>query len=227
MESMPTPPEQDPHNTESASESGAPKPHPEIGGKKFRVGSGDTYVPFRSRARRRRRKIIIIGTATALLLAVAAYGVTSLVSSPRTMATATPKCPMSAMHGANGTVQALPSTSQITVNVYNSTNRHGLAAATAVLLKQRGFAIGKVTNDPLKANLAQAAQVRGGSSGTAEMRMVAAEVPGTEYQSDARADHTVDLVLGSAFTTLASPAQVSAALASSVVSSRSTSSCAR
>jgi LytR cell envelope-related transcriptional attenuator len=184
---------------------GAPTPHAEIGGRKFRVGTGDTYVPFRNRVRRRRRKIATISVTAAVLVGAAAYGVTSLVSPTHPAVAAAAKC---------ATVrQQVPAAAQITVNVYNSTNRKGLAAATAVQLKQRGFTIGQVTNDPLKAHLTQAAQVRGGTTGQADMRVVAAEVPGTQYQADTRTDRSVDLVLGTAFTALASPAQVTAALA--------------
>jgi hypothetical protein len=231
MESTPTPPHQDPRGTQSVGDSGAPKPHREIGGKKFRVGSGDTYVPFRSRSRRRRRKMIIAGTAAAALLAVAGYGITSLISSPRTTtaaAAALPNCPEHTTRAPNGQLSALPSSARITVNVYNATNRNGLAASTAALLKQRGFVIGKVTNDPLKSNLAQSAQVRGSAAEAAEMRVVAAEVPGTGLRPDTRTDHTVDLVLGGAFTALATPAQATAVLAAAVAGARpGTAACVR
>ena len=80
------------------------------------------------------------------------------------------------------------------------------------MLKQRGFAIGKVTNDPLKATLTVAAQIRGGTASSSAMRVVAAEVAGSQLQPDTRTDGRVDLVLGTGFTALASPDQVSAAL---------------
>src|SRR5579859_7106246 len=53
----------------------------EIGGKKFRVGTGDDYVPFRSRTKRRRRTIAA-AAAGLLLLGAGAFGVVSLVGSP-------------------------------------------------------------------------------------------------------------------------------------------------
>jgi hypothetical protein len=204
-----------PHDGGTASRS--PK---EIGGKKFRVGAEDDYVPFRSRTKRRRR-MIAAGAAGLVLVGAGAYGVASLVSSPSQDSTAG-GCASNANTnagagtgaGANAAAAMLPVTgqlptaAQIKLNVYNSTNRHGLAANTASTLKQRGFTIGKVTNDPLKANLTVAAEVRGASASAAAMQVVAAEVLG----SDARTDGTVDLVLGSGFTALANPDQVSAAL---------------
>lgn len=177
----------------------------EIGGKKFRVGAGDTYVPFRSRTRRRRRAAAaaVLGL---LVLGAGLYGVVSLVSPPATSTAAAP-CPTAKAAGAT-----LPKPDQVTVNVYNASTRNGLAASTAAALKARGFTIGKVTNDPLKSNLTGAAQVRGGKAGTSEMRVVAAEVSGAQLQPDTRTDDSVDLVLGAGFSALTTPEQVTAAL---------------
>src|SRR5581483_11288691 len=126
----------------------------EIGGKKFRVGTGDEYVPFRSRTKRRRR-LIVTAAVAAVLLAAGGFGVVSLFSSPA-QAPAASACTARANAAAAAARKVdprLPATAQIKVNVYNSTDRHGLAAATAAQLKQRGFTVLKVTNDPLKANL--------------------------------------------------------------------------
>jgi hypothetical protein len=190
----------------------------EIGGKKFRVGAGDEYVPFRSRTKRR-RKLIAAGVFGVVVLAAGAYGVITLVGSdPKTTPTAA--CPARAGSNANSAALArggVGATAQLTagqikLNVYNSTNRNGLAAATAAELKKRGFTIDKVTNDPLKANLTVAAEVRGAAAPA--MRMVAAEVAGAHLRADTRTDGSIDLVLGTGFTALANPDQVAAALAS-------------
>ncbi|HEU5355293.1 MAG TPA: LytR C-terminal domain-containing protein [Actinocrinis sp.] len=186
---------------------------PEIGGKKFRVGTGDEYVPFRSRTKRRRRLIVTVAVA-AVLLAAGGFGIVSLFSSPA-QAPAASACTSKANAAAAAARKVdprLPATAQIKVNVYNSTDRHGLAATTAAQLKQRGFTVLKVTNDPLKANLTVPAQIRGATGDTAAMHVVAAEVAGSQLKPDARTDGTVDLVLGTGFTALASPDQVSAAL---------------
>jgi len=191
----------------------------EIGGKKFRVGAGDEYVPFRSRTKRR-RKLIAAGVFGVLVFGAGAYGVVTLVGSDLRPASSA-ACP--ARGGSNATSAALArgaagsaaqvTVSQIKLNVYNSTNRNGLAAATAAELKKRGFMIAKVTNDPLKANLTVAAEVRGAVAPA--MRMVAAEVAGAQLHADTRTDGSVDLVLGTGFTALANPDQVAAALAAS------------
>lgn len=199
----------------------------EIGGKKFRVGTGDEYVPFRSRTKRRRR-MIMTAVLAAVLLAACGYGVVSLFSSP-SQAPAASACAnkANAAAAARQVEPKLPAAAQIKLNVYNATDRQGLAAATAATLKQRGFAIGKVTNDPLKANLTVAAQIRGATASAPAMRVVAAEVAGSQLKPDTRTDGTVDLVLGSGFTALASPDQVSAALkAATTASVKASSSCA-
>lgn len=194
----------------------------EIGGKKFRVGAGDDYVPFRSRTKRRRR-LVVTGIVAAILLAMGGYGAVSLLSPPAQKPAAS-GC--SAKGGTTAAAQAigvrLPTASQIRLNVYNSTNRQGLAAATATQLKQRGFTIVKVTNDPLKANLSIPAQIRGGANSSPAMRVVAAEVTGSQLKPDTRIDDSVDLVLGTGFTSLASPEQVAAALKAAAVTAKKT-----
>lgn len=200
----------------------------EIGGKKFRVGAGDEYVPFRSRTKRRRR-MITAGVIVLLLIGAGAYGVVSLTGSPSSEAKAASGCPASGTSGtgkaaasASGSQNAahvavaangkLPAANQITLNVYNATERQGLAHGVANQLKQRGFKVGQIINDPLKATVTAAAQIRAGASGASAMRVVAAEVTGAQLRPDTRPDSSVDLVLGSGFNALASPDQVSAAL---------------
>lgn len=190
----------------------------EIGGKRFRVGLDDAYVPFRNRTKRRRRTIAV-ALGGLLVLGVGAYGLVNLVTAPAQNAAAAcraedPAHAMAMQEKARAAAEASAAAAgpKFTLNVYNSTTRHGLAANTAAELKARGFDIGQVTNDPLKANLSVSAQVRGGKASTAELREVAAEVPGAQIQTDGRNDPSVDLVLGTGFTALASVQQVNAAL---------------
>lgn len=186
----------------------------EIGGRKFRVNSADAYVPFRSRTKRRRR-VATLGALLVLALGAGAYGVFALVGSDHSTQAASP-CPVAAAAKKNAVAAVKPQ--QITVNVYNSTTRQGLAASTAAALKQRGFTIGKVANDPLNSHLAVSAQVRGAADAASLMKYVAAEVPGAQLQPDSRADQSVDLVLGTGFAALASPAQAATVLAQSAPS---------
>ncbi len=236
MDSNPQPDDRqnpDPEHADGPQSEHAVRSPGEIGGKKFRVGVDDAYVPFRNRTKRRRKTLgFVLGGL--LILGVGAYGLVNLVTAPeqntaadsckagstRALAAAAP-APMAPV-GSGASAGA----AKFTLNVYNSTQRHGLAASTAAQLKSRGFVIGQVTNDPLKANLAISAQVRGAKSQAAEERQVAAEVPGARIQTDSRTDPSVDLVLGSGFTSLASTQQATAALQAAAAAEASASAAA-
>jgi hypothetical protein len=234
MDSNPQPdgsPTPDPEHSGYPAPENAVRSPGEIGGKKFRVGLDDAYIPFRNRSRRR-RKTMAVALGGLLVLGVGAYGLVNLVTAPQQNAAAasckagsaralTARAPVAAA-GAVGAAQpaANAGAPKFTLNVYNSTQRQGLAAHTAAELKQRGFAIGQVTNDPLKSNLAVAAQVRGAKSQSAELHEVAAEVPGAQIQTDGRTDPSVDLVLGAGFKTLASTQQVTRQLAAAEASAK-------
>jgi hypothetical protein len=224
----------DPEHAQGPAPEHAVRTPREIGGKKFRVGLEDAYVPFRNRTKRRRKALAAVFGGL-VILGVGAYGLVNLVTAPGQDASAA-SCGADSEHAlaaaapgpvaAAGAAGAANGSTKFTLNVYNSTQRHGLAASTAAQLKQRGFVIGQVTNDPLKSNLTISAQVRGAKSQTAEERQVAAEVPGAQIQSDNRTDPSVDLVLGAGFTSLASNQQVNAALQAAAAAEASASAAA-
>lgn len=92
----------------------------------------------------------------------------------------------------------------VRVNVYNATKRSGLAASTQKLLKERGFVIGTVGNDPAGRAITQSAEVRFGPAGERAAQVVLTTVPGSvPVKDEARTDATVDLVLGDGFQTIA------------------------
>lgn len=107
----------------------------------------------------------------------------------------------------------LPSASQVTTNVYNATDRTGLAASTAEQLQVRGFVIDKIDNDPLSKTITGVAEIRHGPSGESAARLMAFYLPGAELVDDGRKDATIDTVLGAAFTEVAAQSEVDAALA--------------
>ncbi len=91
------------------------------------------------------------------------------------------------------------------VNVYNGTNRRGLAQSVARELHKRGFVIPELpANDPLNATIKGAAVVRYGPDGLMQARTVAAQVIGavTLELDDSREGSTVDLVLGAKYKTM-------------------------
>lgn len=92
---------------------------------------------------------------------------------------------------------------EVTVNVYNATGRTGLAGNTAKLVKDRGFVVGTVANDPTSRKTPAVAEVRHGPAGAAAAKLVASVMPsGTKVVADKRKDTTVDIALGTKFKTL-------------------------
>ena len=90
-----------------------------------------------------------------------------------------------------------------TVNVYNATDRNGLAASVSKSLAARGFVIGKVANDPSSRKAPAVAEVRHGPSGEAQAKLLRTSLPkGTTLFKDKRKSATVDLALGAKFTSV-------------------------
>jgi hypothetical protein len=96
-----------------------------------------------------------------------------------------------------------PPPAEIPLNVYNATDRNGLASSTAGEMRKRGFAILDVANDPTGSEVAVTAEVRASPDTQAAATLVMAQVPGAVFVPDNRSDGTIDLVLGAAFEALA------------------------
>ncbi|NUP31166.1 MAG: LytR C-terminal domain-containing protein [Streptomycetaceae bacterium] len=172
--------------------------------------------------RRRRKWPVVVACLVALTVlstgAFAVYHFTKDDSSSNAAAGCPSKSPSASGTPAAPAAQPvsladLPAPSAITVNVYNATQRQGLAKGVADELKKRGFVIGKVTNDPLKQQITGSGQLRAGVPGKGPSTVVAAHLAGTQAVEDARTDGSVDLVLGEGFQTLATPEAAAAALA--------------
>jgi len=112
---------------------------------------------------------------------------------------------------------ALPKPATVTANVYNATDRAGLARTTSTTLKTRGFGIGSVANDPSGKSLATVAEIRYGAKGKDNALLMRFYVPGATLVLDQRNDATIDLVLGAKFKGIADQKAVNAALAKPVV----------
>ncbi len=104
-----------------------------------------------------------------------------------------------------------PAPNTVTINVYNATDRQGLARATADQMAARGFILGQVANDPKDATIPAPAEIRHGPTGLVNAQLVSFNIAASTLVDDQRADATVDLVVGDGFTTLAPPEQVTAA----------------
>ena len=98
-----------------------------------------------------------------------------------------------------------PPPAEIELNVYNATDRNGLASSIAGEMRARGFAILDVANDPSGREITGTAEVRAHLDSQAAVSLVMAQVPGAVFVADNRTDGTIDLVVGAAFEALTPP----------------------
>ncbi len=96
-----------------------------------------------------------------------------------------------------------PHPSQVTVNVYNTTFRSGLASDVGAQLKGRGFREGKTGNDPQRTFLPDdTAAIRYGEDGEAAANVLAQHVPDAVLTKVNREGAAIDLVLGNRYSAL-------------------------
>jgi LytR cell envelope-related transcriptional attenuator len=106
-----------------------------------------------------------------------------------------------------------PAPAQVVVNVFNATERRGLAEDTAQLLRLRGFRVSRFGNAPGDRLVPGPSEVRYGPAGRLESRVLAANVGGRlAFVPDERTNTTVDLVLGATFRRIATPAEAASLL---------------
>jgi hypothetical protein len=121
-----------------------------------------------------------------------------------------------AQQAACSTVAAAPPSlepASVSLRVYNATDIAGLATTVANSLKERGFTVGEVANDPSGRKVAGVGELRFGQPGKDAAAFVKLFVPGATDYPDTRATAVVDVVIGPDFKTLATPDAVAAALA--------------
>ena len=157
----------------------------------------------RSRRSRRRRAFVTLSVVVLMLFFAFWYAYSYYRTSSEPTAAPAPVCTTAAPAKAG----AVPKPSDITVNVYNATDRDGLAAKTAADVRERGFDVATVTNDPLQRTVTGPAEVRYGKAGAAKAKVVLGLVKGAKPVKDARTDASVDLVVGEKFTALVKPAK--------------------
>lgn len=174
------------------------------------------------RQRRRRRAAITLTLVAVMMLGTFAYAAAYfrgwVGGDPAPKAEASAGCQV-----ASSTRALRPSA--VAINVYNSTNRQGLAASVAKSLRTQGFQVQDVANDPLGKQIAGVGEVRHGRTGTAGAALAAARLSGAKVVADKRTDATVDLVLGNRFTALRAPPKVTTANATKAPPSPPTDSC--
>ena len=159
------------------------------------------------RRRKRRRAAITLTLVGLVMVATFAYAAAYFqgwVAFGTPQPSASPACQVTAP------AKAL-TPGAVTINVYNATNREGLAASVAKSLRGQGFKVHTIANDPLGKQIAGVGEVRHGQRGSASAKLTALRLPGASVVLDERTDETVDLVLGNRFSALRTPAKVAPA----------------
>lgn len=155
-------------------------------------------------ARQRRRTLITIAVVLLALFFAFWYAWSYYQAETSAVAARTPSPTCAPYDPEAVTVE------QTTVNVYNASNRTGLAASVSKSLAERGFVIAKVANDPSERKEPAVAEVRHGPEGAAQAALVVSALPeGTVVVVDKRKGATVDVALGAKFTKLAPVTQTS------------------
>jgi len=139
-----------------------------------------------------------------VLLTGGYYGVQQLIS-PLT-ATTTP-C-------ESTTVMGSLSSDMVSVRVYNTGSKRGLAASLQTQLKGKGFDVPTVGN---KSPAVVVTTIVGGASDAPEVRLVQGFFPGSTTESDGRTDHSVDVLVGDDFGTFDDQASTTIDVASAVI----------
>ena len=84
----------------------------------------------------------------------------------------------------------------VTVRVYNTGTRRGLAKSVATQLKNKGFNVVYTGNSKDKVT---AVAIVGNNANNPEVKLVKGFFPKAEIRQDSRANHTVDVLLGNKF----------------------------
>lgn len=180
----------------------------------MRIPSGD-LAPARRRGRRRRRRALPVVVAIAAVAAIGggAYALRrDDASAPQRLADGTATaCPTSPGPSRSADRDqpslVLPAAGKVAFRLLNGTGRDGLGKNLGDLLAARGFQVTSTGNAP-KA-LAGHSRVYFGPGARPAAQLLAIHVIGAELSPVPSAAHgAVDLVIGSGFTRLRTPAEV-------------------
>lgn len=170
----------------------------------------------RRQARRRRlqqRQTVVFGSLITTLLLVGLISLamwTGVLPAPFSREFSRPAPEADAITVPCVPEGALPVTAaEITANVYNGTDKSGLAGDTAEKLVQLGVVVNQQANWP--DTYEKSVEIRVGPNGVIAGYSLARYFPAAEVALDStRTDETVDVVLGTAYTTLISADEAAA-----------------
>lgn len=92
-----------------------------------------------------------------------------------------------------------PPPEEISVNVYNGTDRNGLASQVAREMREQGYVILDVANDPLNRSVTGVAEIRAANAEDLAVLLIMSQFPGATFVPDERSDAVIDVVLGQQF----------------------------
>ena len=171
--------------------------------------------PVRRGARRSRPGVLLLAVVVTAALVAGAWWWSQRSTTEDVATKPRPSCP------APSPTPTVVAASAVKVNVYNATEKRGLASQVATQLRRRGFKVKKIDNDPLDRTVTGAAEVRSSALGAGAARTVTAQVapagqvgaaPAVTAVPDQRKDASVDLVIGAGWAGLRPPADAAAAL---------------
>ncbi len=155
-------------------------------------------APVSVEARRRRRRAVVVIGVVLLGLFFAFWYALSYYRADEQARANRPPAPTCRPYDPDERVPG-----QVTVNVYNATNRPNLASRTAQQLEKQGFVIGKVGNDTSTRRTPAVVEVRYGEAGRADATLLMSLMPkGAKPVLDKRTDGSVEVALGTKFTTV-------------------------
>ncbi|MFI0895183.1 LytR C-terminal domain-containing protein [Streptomyces sp. NPDC020983] len=181
-------------------------------GGKYRI-TGDQFP--RMRRPRRRGRVVAVVVASVVVLGLFGYGALQLFDVFKnddgdTRANAAPQSrPCTASPAPALRPMVLPQPKAVTMNVYNATTRGGLAKSTADEFAKRGFKVKSFGNAsaPYDKKVTQTALIVAGPAAEAAAREAGTQIAGSSVKIDpARKDKNVDVMIGNAFSAMASPA---------------------
>jgi hypothetical protein len=145
----------------------------------------------------RARALIIVGVMLLFCLIFAGWAIASTNGSraeAECLAASVPK--------------ELPKTGDVTVNVYNATDRSGLAATVKGQLAGRGFKVGVIGTYNDSTPVTGVGEVHYGPSGIGGALLAQANIVGITPVMDTRENSTVDIVIGPEFKRLATATEM-------------------
>jgi hypothetical protein len=176
---------------------------PGMGGK-YRI-TGNQYP--RMRRPRNNRRIVLSAVAAVAVVGLISWGTVQLIHvfggkfgrSHNTASAA--HCTGGAKAG--GVPASVPKPGAVTVNVYNATQRGGLAKSTADELRKRGFTVGKIGNAPAAYDkkVKGAAILLGGPKAEGALKVLGTQLAAAEVKTDPSRNGAsdVDLIIGDGF----------------------------